>query len=1150
MRFWLISILATASLAHAEWVTVYTEDFEKVPAGTKTGAGALANWEQFSAAGVVHDGQPKKAGGHFLVPQHGWSSFNQGPIFNLDLAATPHDRVRVSFNLYTFGDWRGLQAATGGPAHRLMFFDSKAEPRFGFSTCFASNPKFKQSWPEKMGAKHPAGKGGKLAPEVDATGRFKGAMRWPVQFEYASASKALRFTFLCGAAAGSGAQMPPFGIDDVKVEVRSTAPRIVAVDRRISKEAPPPAPGTVTFTLKEAGRVSLAIYERGRDRQVRELLRAEPLEAGVHRVPWDGLDHRGRPVPAGDYEWRLAQGEGFTARYVTTVGINPPGGEHPQPRRSWVGDHLGAGLVDVDDTGVYVGSPTTEGMMMLLKAGIPMDKVFWRREQFYQSGRLTDVAAAGGWVFMAHPNGRVRRLHRGCGDVEAEWMIKWGEHTATGIDVRAKHLVLACAPAGAVRWLDPANGKVTGEAKLPGAAKVALLGEGARALGAAGKELFEVAPGEKPKQVATMPGTIGALDHDPVRRETWVVLDGHRVARLDERYRIAKIYGGRPRPQGPYDPTLFAGVHDVAADLQGGFYVGEPGVAPRRLARFDRDGKLLGQWFGGQSFYVNAAFDPEDPSRLIGLAPEGWVNVYRIHLATGRWSIEETYAVGRLGDSLFPFTGSFRVVRRAGETFLYHRHIPSVVRLDAKQGRAVPVAIAGTVRNSGRSMFQFAGSGREGFPKPWVAAAEHHGFKELKKAPKLFSWADTDGDGEFDPVEFRFYPNANPGGKRGVSFHNPGDYTARGDYLGAAPLNSATAMVRLPLQQWEGPRKTAPRWNWDQLQPVGELLADGRGWGSARCVTVAADGSASVAYQAGLMIRAHGQYEGGGWPEAGVTGSRVLAFGPDYRPRFVAGRQSKRPAEASTGVLYYPMQTLAGPQRTVVVNDQTKQPAQAWTHDGLYLGGFFDHRAASNHPDGFYQIHGDDNQGGQLVTTPAGRTFWLMPYQGHNRLYEISGWEHARQKGVVRVVAAKQTSTAKPTGLSADYFQESKKVLSVVEPPIFYERFSGERHADKVKPHYKAVWEGFIEAPFTDRYHFHALLGAKEQVAVWLDGKLVYTAGLPKRIDAPSALTAGHRHGLRIEYINPDGRAELKLLWSSRVLDPTRIDKARLFPRR
>ena len=63
-----------------------------------------------------------------------------------------------------------------------------------------------------------------------------------------------------------------------------------------------------------------------------------------------------------------------------------------------------------------------------------------------------------------------------------------------------------------------------------------------------------------------------------------------------------------------------------------------------------------------------------------------------------------------------------------------------------------------------------------------------------------------------------------------------------------------------------------------------------------------------------------------------------------------------------------------------------------------------------------------------------------------------------------------------------------------------------------------------------------------------MDGRLVHAGGLAKRINATINLTAGHRHRLRIEYINPDGRAELKLLWSSRTLDLTRLDKARLFP--
>ena len=56
------------------------------------------------------------------------------------------------------------------------------------------------------------------------------------------------------------------------------------------------------------------------------------------------------------------------------------------------------------------------------------------------------------------------------------------------------------------------------------------------------------------------------------------------------------------------------------------------------------------------------------------------------------------------------------------------------------------------------------------------------------------------------------------------------------------------------------------------------------------------------------------------------------------------------------------MQTTSGPHRSVIVNDQTQQPAQVWTHDGLYVGGFFDHRANDNFDDGLYRVHGDDNQ--------------------------------------------------------------------------------------------------------------------------------------------------------------------------------------------
>ena len=51
----------------------------------------------------------------------------------------------------------------------------------------------------------------------------------------------------------------------------------------------------------------------------------------------------GAAVASGKYEWRLLTSAGLKARYIATIGINPPGGVRPVPKKSWVGDHLGAG---------------------------------------------------------------------------------------------------------------------------------------------------------------------------------------------------------------------------------------------------------------------------------------------------------------------------------------------------------------------------------------------------------------------------------------------------------------------------------------------------------------------------------------------------------------------------------------------------------------------------------------------------------------------------------------------------------------------------------------------------------------------------------------------------------------------------------------
>ena len=119
-------------------------------------------------------------------------------------------------------------------------------------------------------------------------------------------------------------------------------------------------------------------------------------------------------------------------------------------------------------------------------------------------------------------------------------------------------------------------------------------------------------------------------------------------------------------------------------------------------------------------------------------------------------------------------------------------------------------------------------------------------------------------------------------------------------------------------------------------------------------------------------------------------------------------------------------------------------------------------------------------------------------------------------------------------------------MLETTEAQIDIEAFNSERHADRMTPNFNAERTGFIEVPLTDRYRFHTLLGLGEQMAVWIDGLLVDSAGFPDNRSLGTDLVAGHRHHVRTEDINPDGRAELKLLWSSRVMDPITLNMKRL----
>ena len=62
---------------------------------------------------------------------------------------------------------------------------------------------------------------------------------------------------------------------------------------------------TLHFSLREAAKVSLVIYD-GKGKVVRTLLRAEkPMAAGKYRLIWDAKNESGMGVPSGQYFYRF-----------------------------------------------------------------------------------------------------------------------------------------------------------------------------------------------------------------------------------------------------------------------------------------------------------------------------------------------------------------------------------------------------------------------------------------------------------------------------------------------------------------------------------------------------------------------------------------------------------------------------------------------------------------------------------------------------------------------------------------------------------------------------------------------------------------------------------------------------------------------------
>ncbi|MFG2138047.1 alpha-L-fucosidase [Streptomyces sp. NPDC048650] len=107
--------------------------------------------------------------------------------------------------------------------------------------------------------------------------------------------------------------------------------------------------------------------------------------------------------------------------------------------------------------------------------------------------------------------------------------------------------------------------------------------------------------------------------------------------------------------------------------------------------------------------------------------------------------------------------------------------------------------------------------------------------------------------------------------------------------------------------------------------------------------------------------------------------------------------------------------------------------------------------------------------------------------------------------------------------------------VTTVDPTVNKSyRFDGSPDPTIPADHFSTRWTGSIQPRFDETYTLTTV--SDDTVRLWIDGRPVIDSATPHgpRVDKGTvALTAGHRHRIRIDYTEGTGEAHLKLLWSS-----------------
>lgn len=767
------------------------------------------------------------------------------------------------------------------------------------------------------------------------------------------------------------------------------------------RAAQAPMTFSVHYTLARAARVSLLLTD-ARGQVVRELLHAAPRAAGAHSEDWDGLSDEGKPVPAGDYTWKLLATQGLKAEYLLTLGTNPT-----PAYDSWPGNHGGVSSVAVDAQGaMYVAGGCGEGDPLLIKQA-PDGTRLWSVDQWLDSwmGGYS-LAVAGGKCLLLQQNGVIQRLDAATGTRDARWDVVWenadrdnGKDTHLTMDLaaRGEQVVLSFANHNAIRWIDPQTGKVLDEAPVPEPLGVAIDAAGRVLVISKNTVVALTREDHTPKPIITGLSAPWRLDvaangdilvaergaSQQVKRYNGA---GKTVCRLLHRYGTP---GGRPR-DGRYDPLGFADIDDIAADGQGGFYLVEAWTAPRRTAHFSADGTLLREWYGGQQYANTGVADPADPTSVWCESHWGSLIQAKVDYAKKTWRVYACYSYAGLAEGMVPNHehghSGWQVRHHDGKTYLCRETgFPCILQVDEAGRRLLPKTVAFII---GRPDLPIV---KDGLARAGASAP----------GANLALWCDLHDDGKASAEEMRgvaapeVWGSGHPWYGDDFTFYTPRVNTW-GDHSGVSIIKVAS---------WT-PGGT-PIYAFDKAITFTDKYPDAFAEMQTHGVALDEQGNLFGADD----TRVFAPYGVGGG--AGVGGNKVVKFDRTGKLLWAVGMHAPgSTAQPGEVMSFYSMASVHG---CAVASDYANSMLHVWDGDGLWVGRLLEQPDLTAAPASAYTLCGE-NFGNTLYQAPAdckvpglnpGDVLLFGGGQNNTPVFRITGWDGwVRQHGTLTLTPA------------------------------------------------------------------------------------------------------------------------------------------------